>query len=328
MALVLVTGATGRLGALVAKSLLARGDSVRAVVRPGSAGEGRLPQGAEKFEHDLGPAALPAAAFEGVERIVHCAGLVGEHPYSQLVLSNAFSVKHLLANCPAEVEKIVLISSISVYGQHKGKLVDESFPTLCESPYGKSKLLGETMAREYTSALPIVILRLGMIYGPDFEDGYFQILDRLSAGKMQILGDGNNRMPIVHQSDAVHAIMLALDSGEAISHCREYNIVGGETMTQKELLRLAASQLNVPAPEKSAPVALASTGMAIKQALSSLHLTSPPTVSSENIRQLSLDRAYSGGKAKAELGFEAKVKLADGMKEVVQIYLAKRQGKT
>ena len=323
MALVLVTGATGRLGSLVARALLARGDSVRAVVRPESGSTRRLPQGVEKFEHDLGPAALPAAAFEGVEKIVHAAGLVGSYPYDRLVLSNAFSVKHLLANCPQEVEKIVLISSISVYGEHKGQEVDESFATLCESPYGKSKLLGETMAREYAGSLPIVLLRLGMIYGADFEDGYFQILDRLMAGKMQFLGDGNNRMPLLHQSDAVRAILLALDSGEGIAHCREYNIVGGEKMTQKELLQLAASQLGVPAPEKSVPVLLASTGVAIQQALSLANLCKRPSVSAENIRQLSLDRAYVGAKAKMELGFEPKVKIDEGMKEVVAAYLAK-----
>ncbi|MFA6489743.1 MAG: NAD-dependent epimerase/dehydratase family protein [Candidatus Micrarchaeia archaeon] len=323
MALVLVTGATGKLGSLVARALIARGDTVRAVVRPLSSGT--LPQGAEKFEHDLGPAALPATAFDGVGKVVHCAGLVGSHPYDSLVLANAFSAKHLLANCPAEIEKVVMISSISVYGEHKGQLVDETFATACESPYGKSKLLGETFAREYASALPIVLLRLGMIYGPDFEDGYFQILDRLAAGKMQILGDGNNRMPLVHQSDAVHAIMLALDSGEAITHCREYNIVGSEQMTQKELLLLAASQLGVPAPEKSAPVILASAGVAMQQVLSAIHLCKNPSVSPENIRQLTLDRAYSGGKAKAELGFEPQVKIAEGMKEVIAAYLAKRR---
>lgn len=325
MALILVTGAAGKLGSLTAKSLLARGDSVRAVVRPGSGGAGRLPQGAEKFEHDLGAAALPAAAFEGVQKVVHCAGLVGSHPYNNLVLANAFSVKHLLANCPAEVEKVVLVSSISVYGEHKGQVVDETFATLCESPYGKSKLLGETIAREYAGSLPIVILRPGMIYGPDFEDGYFQILDRLAAGKMRILGDGGNRVPLVHQSDAVRAILLALDSREGIAHCREYNIVGNEQMAQKELLRLAASQLGVPAPEKGVPVILASAGVVMQQALSSIHLCKRPPVSSENVRQLALDRAYSGAKAKAELGFEPQVGVEEGMKEVVAAYLAKRR---
>lgn len=325
MALMLLTGATGRLGSLVAKALLARGDSVRAVVRPESSGVARLPQGVEKFEHDLGAASLPESAFDGVHKVAHVAGLVGDYPYSQLVLSNAFSVKHLLSNCPQEIDKVVLASSISVYGEYRGQIVDESFEPKTESPYGKSKLLGETFAREYASALPIVLLRLGMIYGPDFEEGYFQILDRLASGKMQFLGDGGNRMPLVHQSDAVRAILLALDSGEGIAHCREYNIVGEEKPTQKELITLAATSLNVAVPVKSAPAFLAGAGVAVQSALSLAGLCRRPSISGENIRQMTLDRAYSGARAKAELGFEAKVPLSEGMKEVVAAYRAKRQ---
>ena len=326
MALILVTGATGRLGSLAVTALLARGDSVRAVVRPGSAGAGRLPSGVEKIECDLGVAALPESAFEGVKKVAHLSGLVGDYPYGRLVLANSFATKHLLSNCPPEVEKIALASSISVYGEHRGEVVDEQVPPLCESPYGKSKLLGEAMAREYASSLPIVFLRLGMIYGHDFEDGYFQILGRLSAGKMQILGDGKNRMPLLHQSDAVGAVLAALDSGKSIPSCREYNIVGGEKMTQKELLTLAATCLNASPPSKSAPVLLAKAGVAIQSALSAIGACKRPSVSLENIRQMTLDRAYSCERARAELGFEAKTRLADGMKEVVAAYRAKHPG--
>lgn len=323
MALILVTGATGRLGSLVVKALLARGNTVRAVVRPGSAGASRLPQGVEKIECDLGVSALPESAFEGVGKIAHLSGLVGDYPYSRLVLANSFATKHLLAACPPEVEKVVLASSISVYGEHKGELVDEQVPPVCESPYGKSKLLGEAFAREYASALPIVFLRFGMIYGTSFEEGYFQILDRLAAGKMQILGDGKNRMPLLHQSDAVGAVLAALDSSKNIASCREFNIVGGEKMTQKELLALAATCLDAAPPVKSVPILLAKAGVFLQSALSSIGACKRPSVSLDNIRQMTLDRAYSCERARSELGWQAKVRLTDGMKEVVAAYRAK-----
>jgi len=322
MSLVLVTGATGRLGSLVASALLERGDEVRAIVRPQSTG--KLPRAAERIEHDLGSAALPASAFAGVQKVAHLAGLVGEHPYSQLVLANAFATKHALANCPPEVEKVVLASSISIYGEYKGQVVDETFEPRCESPYGKSKLLAETFAREYGGSLPIVFLRFGMIYGPAFEDGYFQILDRLSAGKMRVLGSGENRLPLLHQSDAALATLLALDSGAVSSHCREYNVVGREKLSQKELLNLASAQLKVAPPAGSVPVIAVRASVFAKRFLSALHLAAPPSFSEENIRQLTLDRAYSCDRADAELGFKPKVKLSDGLKETVGAYLAKR----
>ena len=311
MALVLVTGATGRIGSALVRALLARKDNVRAIVRPGSAH--KLPEGVEKFEFDLSSGALPRPAFEGVHKVVHLAGLVGSQPYNELVRHNAFATKNLLANCPSYAHRVILASSISVYGEYKGKTVDESFAPKGESDYGKSKLLAESFARTYCESLHIVFLRFGMVYGPGFEEGYYPVLSYLKRGKMLVLGDGANRLPLLHIDDAVHAILLAMDS--KVEPCREYNIVGAEKPTQNELLAMAAKELGVMPPKKHLPVLLAKT------AAKTQSFFSKGSFSAENIRQMSLDRAYSAERARAELGFEAKVKLADGLKEVVAIYL-------
>lgn len=316
MALVLVTGANGRIGSALVKALLARGDFVRAVVRPGSAS--KLPEGVEKFEFDLSSGKLPAAAFDKATHVVHLAGLVGHHPYKELVLQNAFATKNLLASCPTSVHRVVMASSISVYGEHRGKTVDESFEAKGESDYGKSKLLSETFARSYCESLPLVFLRFGMVYGPGFEEGYYQVLRYLHLGKMKVLGDGANRLPLLHIDDCVQAMLLALDKSPP--RCREYNIVGGEKPTQKEMLDMAAKELGVAPPASSTPVILAAA------AAKAASLFGGKRFSPENVRQMSLDRAYSTQRAAAELGFEAKVKLAAGLKEVVKLYL-ERVGK-
>lgn len=310
MALMLVTGANGRIGSALLKALLARGDSVRAVVRPGSAS--KIPERAEKFEFDLSNGKLPAAAFDKATHVVHLAGLVGEHPYGQLMLQNAFATKNLLASCPTSVHRVAMASSISVYGEYKGQTVDESFAPKGESAYGRSKLASETFARAYCSTLPLVFLRFGMVYGPGFEEGYFPVLDYIRRGRMRIIGSGSNRIPLLHINDAVQAILLALD--KPTPPCREYNIVGAEQLTQKELLFMAAAELGVSPPSKSMPAPIA---LLLAKARS---LLSKPKFTPENIRQLSLDRAYSCQRAARELGFEARVKIRDGLKEVVMLY--------
>jgi nucleoside-diphosphate-sugar epimerase len=322
MALALVTGAAGRLGSLVCSALLSEGYLVRGLVKPGSSAA--LAPGVERLEFDLSRGPLPAFAFQGAKAVAHCAGLVGERPYAELVLHNSFAVKNLLENCPGSVERVALASSISVYGGYPGKTVDESFEPKPDTPYGRSKLLGETFAREYLGSLNISVLRLGMLYGPAFTEGYYQVLDYLSAGKMRLLGSGANRLPLLHQVDAVSAVLAALQS--RATGCREYNIVGTEQRTQKELLGIAAAKLGAAAPSDSTPVLFAHAGVVARTALSSLGLGKPPSISGENIRQLSLDRAYSVQRAREELGFEAKVKLEDGLNDVVQIYLAARRG--
>ncbi|MCX6773109.1 MAG: NAD(P)-dependent oxidoreductase [Candidatus Micrarchaeota archaeon] len=202
MALILVTGATGKIGGRVAAALIAKGDKVRAVVRPGS--KGILPARAEKYEHDLSIAPLPADAFKGVQKIAHLAGLVGSHSQSALEAANAVAVNSLLYNCPKTVQRIVLASSISVYGEYKGKIADETFEARGESPYGKSKLAGEREARNFCPCLPITFLRIAMVYGPGFKEGYFDILRYVDEGKMKIIGDGKNRMPLVHVDGRAH----------------------------------------------------------------------------------------------------------------------------
>lgn len=353
MAVILVTGATGRIGTHLVKALLAKGDKVKAVVRPGSkqtfpsgveklargaqpgwqalpsvAGEraGRslhtFPPGVEKLEFDLATGPLPESAFFGVEKIVHAAGLVGDHPYGQLVKQNSFAVKNLLCYVPSAVQKIVLLSSISIYGEYRGQLVDEKFESKCESAYGKSKMLGETFAREYCSVLPLVFLRPGMVYGQGFEEGYFPVLDYIKRGKMKIIGDGKNRIPLVHVLDVVQAILLALEA--EVQSCSAYNIVGSEQLTQMELLTLASQELGVAPPSEHVSVGLAKFMASTASSLSSLGLGKAPKVSAEYLRQLTLDRAYSSEKARKELGFEARIKLREGLKEVVKEFISKK----
>lgn len=312
---ILVTGATGRLGGVLTATLLQRKEKIRAIVR--SKASPSIPPDVEQFEWDLSTGPLPALAFDGITKIVHLAGLVGEHPYDQLVRNNATATKNLLTNCPTTIQKIVIASSISVYGEYKAQLVDESFQPKTESPYGESKLISEQFAREFCPRLPIVFLRIGMIYGPGFEEGYFTVFERLQKGKMTILGDGKNRLPFVHAIDVVQAILLSLDANTA--PCREYNVVGGETPTQEEVLSLAAEALGVPAPKSHTPLTLAKLGLSL------LSLFSKPKFSAENISQLSSDRAYSSKRAREELGFEARVKLADGIKEMAMLYKAKNK---
>lgn len=311
---ILVTGATGRLGRLLIATLLHREEKMRAVVRKKPAD---LPLGIEQFEWDLSSGPLPAAAFEGITKIVHLAGLVGEYPYSELLQNNAYATKNLLLNCPSSPQRIVLASSISIYGEYKGQLVDESFELKTESPYGKSKRLSEEFAREFCPRLPIIFLRIGMIYGPGFEEGYFTVFERLQKGKMTILGDGKNRIPLVQAIDVVQAILLSLDSNAPSG--REFNIVGEETPTQEELLTLAAEALNVPAPTSHTPVLAAKLGLSLQSVLSK------PKFTAEHLRQLTFDRAYSAKRAREELGFSPQVKLKDGVQEMAMLYKAKNR---
>jgi len=320
MGKILLTGATGRLGSHALAALLARKEQVRAIVRPGS--KSMLPRGVERFEWDLSSAPLPRAAFAGVDRAVHLAGLVGSFPERELMLHNAAATGNLASSCPQKLSKLVVASSISVYGEYKGRRVDEEFEPMAESPYGKSKLAAEKEVRAHRRGIPTALLRFGMIYGPGFEEGYFDVFSFLKKGKMRIFGNGQNRIPLLHVDDAVSAILLAL--GADLVSCHEYNIVGEEEPTQQELMGMAAKALGAPAPTRHSSLLLVQSASAVGSLLSALGMQDPLPFDAENIRQLTLDRAYSTEKARRELGFVAKVKLAAGIKQMAGIYLKKK----
>ena len=319
MAKILLTGATGRLGRHMLAALLARKEKVRAIVRPGSTS--KLPRGVERFVWDLSSDPLPYTAFVGVDRAIHLAGLVGSHPERELMASNATATRNFVSACPQKLSKLVFASSISVYGEYKGQVVDEEFEPKTESPYGKSKLAAEEEVRAHRRGIPTALLRFGMIYGPGFEQGYFDVFRFLEKGKMRIFGKGNNRIPLVHVDDAVRATLMALDA-QLIS-CHEYNIVGEETPTQEELMAMAAKSLRVPAPSQYSSLLFVQSASAVGSLLSALDMGAPLPFDAENIRQLTLDRAYSTGRARRELGFSAKVKLASGIKQIVREYKSK-----
>ena len=319
MGKILLTGATGRLGSHVLAALLSRKEKVRAIVRPGSSA--KLPRGVERFSWDLSSDPLPYTAFVGVDRAIHLAGLVGGQPERELMLSNAVATRNFVSSCPQKLSKLVVASSISIYGEYKGQLVDEEFEPMTESPYGKSKLAAEGEVRAHRRGIPTALLRFGMIYGPLFEEGYFDVFRFLKKGKMRIFGDGQNRIPLVHVDDAVRAVLLALDAH--LISCHEYNIVGEEAPTQEELLAMAAKSLRVPAPTRHSSMLFVQSAHAMGSLLSELGMAHPLPFDAENIRQLTLDRAYSTERAHRELCFRAKVKLAAGIKQMVREYRAK-----
>lgn len=316
----MLTGAAGRLGSHTLAALLARKEKVRAVVRPGS--KSRLPRGVERFEWDLSSAPLPRAAFVGVDRAIHLAGRVGSLPEKQLMLANAVATRNLVSACPQRLKKLVAASSISIYGEYRHELVYEEFESKTESPYGKSKLAAEKEVRKNKGNIPTALLRFGMIYGPGFEEGYFDVFRYLEKGKMRIFGSGGNRIPLLHVDDAVQAILLAL--GANIMFCREFNIVGEERPTQEELMHMASHSLGVQPPERHSSLLFVQSASAVGALLSALGMQDPLPFDQENIRQLTLDRAYSTDRARRELGFEAKVKLADGIKQMVSEYRARK----
>lgn len=254
---VFATGTTGFLGSVVAEQLRARGDTVVALVRD-PAKAGRLKRsGREVVVGDLAdPDALRRGCL-GCDAVVH-AGAIYEVGIAaprrvDMYEANVNGTERVLAAAlAAGVPKVVHVSSIVVFGDTKGAVVDETFVRTSgyTSYYDETKTLAHRMAVGFGErGLPIVIAQPGQIYGPGDHSGIGALLRRAAAGKLPVLTFGDLGLDFVHVVDVAGGIVRLLDGGRP----GEAYILGGQMARLRDAARIAASLAGKPAPRFEVP---------------------------------------------------------------------------
>jgi len=238
--------------------------------------------------------------------IIHLAGSMNFLNHYELWEVNVKLTERIVNSTPKDA-KIIFASSISIYGKEMKEIpASEKTPIDPDTPYAKSKSFAEEFVKKHPN---YVILRLGTIYGPEFED-YSLILKMIKEGKMQILGEGKNRVSFVHVEDVAKVIKNALTKGKGIY------VISGESETQEEILNYSAKLLKVPAPTKKVPISMALLFAQAEEMKASMS-KSKPKITQEHVAILSSDRAFDCSKAKKELGFKSR-KIKEGIEEIVK----------
>jgi nucleoside-diphosphate-sugar epimerase len=306
-----VTGATGRLGKHLVAALLSRGKEVKALVMNK---EEKLPQGVLLHVGDITKPDTLSGLVGKKDTVFHLAAVIddgsGDQPSYNV---NVLGTQNVLDACKGnDVARFVFVSSISVFGELESVPADENCQKNPVSRYGKSKLLAEEIVMRKWKDVPSVIIRPAMIYGPGFDEGYLPVFKMLEQKRMPIIGDGKNRIPLIHISDVIEALLLVSEAEDAVRY--DFNIVGPGYPTQGELLSMACKELGVEEPTRSIPLGVAQAMLPMLSALGKVKL------SQENLAQLTRDRAFDASKIKKKLGFVPKVSLSQGIKEMVAYY--------
>lgn len=248
--------------------------------------------------------------------VIHLAGSLKFDDKEELWRANYGLTKKLVDALPKNA-RIIYASSISVYGKKLAKLpADEN--TLCQpdSEYAKSKYAAE---KEIARHKDHVILRIGPIYGPEFED-YFRMIDILRKGRMKIIGNGKNHVPFVHVDDVALAIKNALNAKKADAGIY---ILSGNSITQENAFRIVCKELGIETPKKRINKHTAFVLLAITKPIRKL-LGKGEFLTKEHLGILANDRVFNCAKAKKLLGFKPR-KTEDGIKEMVKLYMKKRK---
>ena len=319
-----VTGATGFVGGRLVEALVEEGHKVRVLVRRPAAAPLLPLYGVEVVQGDLGDPAGLEDAVRGAERVFHCAGLVGDwlrHDEARLI--NVEGTRALLAACAATgVERVVHLSSLSVYGlgQHRG--TDESAPLRYSGDaYMDSKIDAERMVRVAVDrdGLGVVVVRPGFIYGPGDLRFLPKLLDALGRGQFVYVGDGSKLLNLSYVDDVARAMLLA--AGEAKAVGEAYNITDGTETSLRDFVESLCGSLGIPAPTKKIPPPVGwAAAYAVEKVARARKAKEAPRLTLGRMRFLYYNQHYSGDKAQRELGYRPQFTYREGIPPTLASY--------
>ena len=341
---VLVIGGTGFLGRRLVERLLAAGRPVTVLAR--RADPALAARGVRFITASLDDtAAVAAAACAGHATVFHTAAKVGVWGrYDDFFRTNVLGTRAILAGCHAHgVERLVYTSTPSVvYNGQNLANADESLPltTACPSPYPLTKAIAE---RDILAAntpdhtgLQTVALRPHLIWGVGDPHLVPRVLARARAGRLRIIGDGQNQVDMVHVENAVDAHLLAeralsgsqlsaLNSQLPAACGRPYFITNGEPVLLWEWINDLLRALGEPPVTRRLSLSTASALGAVCETLwRVLPVRTEPPMTRFIAAELAKDHWFNLAAARRDLGYEPRVTMAEGTAALVASLRAAR----
>lgn len=239
---VMVTGATGFVGAWTARALEDAGHTVRLLVRTpaklaGTAGA----LGVDTSDHvkgDITDAASVDTALDGCDAVVHCAAVVAIDPRhaAGMMETNLEGARNVLGRAVERgLDPVVHVSSFSaLFEPHTGLLHADLPVAGGNEPYGRSKAAVDTYARQLQErGAPVAITYPGMVLGPPAGDQFGEAAEGVEAVvKVGVIPgwDGAGWTVVdVRDVAAVHAALLEPGRG-----ARRY-MCGGRRLDHNQL---------------------------------------------------------------------------------------------
>jgi dihydroflavonol-4-reductase len=303
-----VTGATGFIGANVARVLLEKGRHVRVLYRPES-DTGNLPpesEGVEWVKGDLRDPQSFQSGLKGCDELFHVAAdyrFWARHP-EELYQSNVDGTRSILqAAQNAGVSKVVYTSTVGTIGlADQPNPCNESTsmdPQQLTSHYKRSKLDAEKVALDFAKkGLPVIIVNPSAPIGPwdrkPTPTG--QTIVDFVTGKMPAYTDTG--LNFVHVRDVAEAQVLASEKGRI----GERYILGGQNLSMIEFLKILSKVTGKKAPKVKLPYAVAFVAGYLNTRYSDYISHQPPRVALEAVKMSRRYMFFDSSKAIRELG--------------------------
>jgi len=307
--MIVVTGATGHIGNVLVRELLARGEKIRTVIPPFEDITPLEGLEIEKVEGDVRDVNSLIQAFRGADVVYHLAGIISILPGKTELLYqvNVMGTHNVVEAClKSHVRRLIYTSSIhAVEEPPHGIVIDETLP------YNPDKVLGDyakSKAQATLEALEgvkkgldtVVVCPTGVIGPYDFKPSEMgQLFVDFAKGKLNTYIDG--AYDFVDVRDVVMGHILAFEKGRT----GESYILSGEQITVRDLLLMLEDITGVKAPSFKIPAWLARTVGKVASLYYRLTKTKP-LFTAYSVDVLDSNSLISSEKAHLELGYSTR----------------------
>lgn len=313
-----VTGGSGFIGSHVVRLLIERGYDVVALAHTGKSADKLRAMGATPVHGDVTVAESMREHMKGVDVVFHLAGWyqVGAKDWMNAEAINVGGTRNVL-NLAVELDipKIIYASSVAVFGDTKGQLVDESYrsagPFLSE--YDRTKWLAHYKVAEplIEQGAPLIIVMPGVTYGPG-DHSLVGALMTMFYQDSPLLPGPDTTLTYAHVEDIAEGIVLASEKGRI----GESYILAGPAVPFGEMFDFWSYLTGKPAPSLRIPSRFLHLLAPVIGALEPT-LPLPPFLSREGMEITGASYAARADKARTELGWQPRP-LQAGMLETFE----------
>jgi len=308
---ILLTGATGFVGAAILRRLDLDNANVKVLIREDS---NRLNLEGQKVDvciGDLLDSKSLDTAIKGCDVLIHTAAdyrIWVPNP-SEIIESNVKGTKNIMAAAiNAGVSRIIYTSSVAALGSSSrpGGTTEDTPSTIEEKigPYKKSKFLAEmeVLKMHKKFGLPVIIVNPSAPIGPrDIKPTPTgQLVVRAASGK--IPGYVDSGLNVVHVDDVADGHLLAMQRGKE----GERYILGGENLTLLQILTIIADISGRKPPNIKIPHGLALSIAYISEIWARCISGSEPFATIDSVKMAQKPMFYNSQKAITELGYKTR----------------------
>lgn len=190
--------------------------------------------------------------LDGVKVVIHLAAKRGGGTSLADYDQNIILSENVARACRKNsVDKLIFISSISVYSDQNKLPWHEEQKNIPKNYYGLSKIISEEVCRLNLakSSTKLVILRLAHVYGPNEKNNYMiNLFMRKAFNKenIHVTSVNLNKREFIYVKDVVKAIVLSYEK-DINCDCVTMNIGTKDELTNSEVAKIISEAFNVEA---------------------------------------------------------------------------------